>query len=498
LSPTTLAFIFFFYGLAFFSMGLAITLEIGHVSDPRLRHALRPLAVFGLIHGSHEWMEMFDNLGLLPLSDLSPIAWDSLRVAVLAWSFLALGAFGASLLAKDDRTRRLSLLVPLGLEALWAVGLLVMRSRFPDPAVLWAVADVWTRYVLAVLGALLACAGLLAQQRVFRQAGMARFGRDSLWAAVAFAWYGAVGQVFTRPSPLPPSTIINSDLFLDLFGFPIQLLRAVAAITVAVFVVRFLRSWEVGIQRELAELQRSRLQEAERRETLRSELLRRVVGAQEAERKRIARELHDATGQTLTAIGLGLRGVTGILHQDLDKAAANLRQLQMLVANALNELQHVIADLRPSHLDDLGLPAALRWYCGEVKARAPIAVEVEVSGEAWEVPGEVTTALFRIAQEALTNVVKHADADRVTVSLAYRPEAVSLEVFDDGRGFDPELIETEKGLAWGLAGMSERASLIGGQLHVESGPGEGTRVKVTVPARVGSEGRDDHSAAARG
>ncbi len=498
MSPTSLAFIFFFYGLAFFSMGVAIMLEIGHVSDPRLRHALRLLAVFGLVHGSHEWMEMFDNLGLLPLSRFSPLAWDSLRVAVLAWSFLALSAFGASLLAKDERTRRLSLLVPTGLALLWASGLLVMRSRFPNPAELWAAADVWTRYVLAVLGALLACAGLLAQQRAFRQAGMARYGRDSLWAAVAFAWYGAVGQVFTRPSLLPPSTIINSDLFQHLFGFPIQLLRAVAAITVAVFVVRFLRSWEVGIQREIAELQRSRLQEAERREMLRGELLRRVVGAQEAERKRIARELHDATGQTLTAIGLGLRGVTGILHQDLDKAAANLRQLQTLVANALNELQHVIADLRPSHLDDLGLPAALRWYCGEVQARAPLVVEVEVGGEPWEVPGEVTTALFRIAQEALTNVVRHAEADRVRVSLVYAPEAVSLEVFDDGRGFDPELIEPGKGEAWGLAGMSERALLIGGELHVESGPGEGTRVKVSVPARAGSEGRDGHSPVARG
>jgi len=496
-SPITLAYIFFFYGLAFFGMGLAITLEIGHVSDARLRHALSALAVFGLVHGVHEWLEMFDRLGLLPLSIISPLAWDALRITFLAWSFLALAAFGASLLANNERARRLSLLVPLGLELLWAVGLLGMRSRFPDTADLWAVADVWTRYVLAVLGALLACAGLFAQQRVFRRAGMARFGRDALWAAVAFAWYGAVSQVFTRPSPLPPSTILNSDLFLELFGFPVQLLRAAAAIVVAVFVVRFSRSWEVEIKSQLTSLQRSRLEEAERRESLRGELLRRVVAAQEAERKRIARELHDATGQTLTAIGLGLRGVSGILHQDPDKASANLRRMQTLVAHALSELQHMISDLRPSHLDDLGLPAALRWYCGELQERFPIAVDVEVNGEVWDVRGEVTTALFRIAQEALTNVVKHAGAEQVRVNLTYRPESVSLEVVDNGSGFNSGQIQTGKGEGWGLAGMSERASLIGGDLRLESSPGQGTRVKVSVPAQADNEVGDDHSAAAR-
>jgi signal transduction histidine kinase len=209
---------------------------------------------------------------------------------------------------------------------------------------------------------------------------MARFGQDSLWAAVAFTWYGVVGQVFTRPSPLFPSNIINQILFMELFGFPVQLLRALAAAVAAFFVIRFLRSFEVETQRQIDELQEAQLTEAQQREELRGELLKRVVAAQEAERQRVGRELHDETGQALTAIGLGLRGAGSSLRQDVDKAAQTLRQLEDLVNASLTELQHLISDLRPSHLDDLGLDSTLRWYAGEVETRVPLKVHVDIKG----------------------------------------------------------------------------------------------------------------------
>ncbi|MER3458237.1 MAG: hypothetical protein C4309_06075, partial [Chloroflexota bacterium] len=220
MSHPYITFIFFLYGLAFFSMGLVVALEGGRASDARLRHALRPLAGFGLIHAAHEWLEMFQILELLPLQSAEPLLWQSIRLAILAFSFLSLSAFGASLLAPNERIRRVSLLFPLVLSAVWEFGLLSLRSRFSLESGLWDIADAWTRYVLGIPAALAASAGLIAQQRVFRQAGLVRFGRDSLWAAIAFAWYGLVGQIFVRPSPLPPSDIINQDLFLRLFGFP--------------------------------------------------------------------------------------------------------------------------------------------------------------------------------------------------------------------------------------------------------------------------------------
>jgi len=476
-----ITFIFFLYGLAFFSMGLVVALEGGRASDARLRHALRPLAGFGLIHALHEWLEMFQSLQMLPVQAVAALFWESLRLAVLAFSFLSLAAFGASLLAPNERLRRLSLLFPVALEAVWGFGLLIMRGRFGLDTDLWDVADVWTRYVLGIPAALAACAGLIAQQRAFRRAGLIRFGRDSLWAAIAFAWYGLIGQTFTRASQLPPSTVINQDLFLRLFGFPVQLLRAGMALVAAVFVIRFLRSFEVETQRQIAELQAARLEEARRREALRGELLRRVVAAQEAERQRIARELHDETGQALTALGLGLRAVSTRLRQDVDLAERNLRQLENLAARSLDELHHLIADLRPSHLDDLGLPAALRWYAKDVQSRTPLDIQVEISGEQRPLSSTRKTALFRVAQEALTNVIKHSGAQRAWVRLHYGEQEITLEVEDDGCGFEMSAQAIPPRPSWGLFGMQERATLLGGRFSIRSNSGHGTRVQVTIP-----------------
>ncbi len=480
MSPSLVAQVFFVYGLAFFSMGLAILLERGRSSDPRLFHALRLLAFFGLVHGGHEWLEMFQGLGILH-SEL--LALSGFRIAVLALSFLGLGGFGASLLlASEERTRRRSLLIPLALALVWAAGLLLMRSRFSIRGDLWDVADVWTRYVLAVPAGLLAAAGLLALRRSFLQAGMAQFGQDSLIASAAFAAYGVIGQVFTRPSPLPPSTTLNSALFLELFGFPVQLFRAAAAIVVMVSVIRLMRSFEVERRQQLANLQAARLREAERRQALRGELLNRVVQAQEAERQRIARELHDETGQALTAIGMGLRGVESSLAATETKSVGNLRHLQELTDRALNELQRLIAGLRPAHLDDLGLPAALRWYAEETQAHAPLEVEVEVIGSELPLPALLTIGLFRVAQEALTNVVRHASARRAQVRLNYEAGQARLEVEDDGIGFDAAAVTANpERPAWGLMGMQERVALMGGQFRLTSERGQGTLNEISIP-----------------
>ncbi len=482
MEPFVFILIYFFYGLAFFSMGLIVFIEGGRGNDPRLRKALQPLAVFGIIHGGHEWIEMFEILEVLPGQETIPLFWHSFRLIILALSFLSLTIFGAALLSPTDDARRVSLLIPLGQVAIWGIGLLIMKDEFP-PARLWDVADVWTRYVIGISGALIACWGLVTQQKIFRRMGMARFGRDSLWAAIAFGWYGLIGQIFTRPSPLPPSTFLNQELFLHLFGFPVQLLRAVAAIVATVFVARFLRSFEVETQAQIDELQEARLREAQRREALRGELLRRVVAAQEAERQRIARELHDETGQALTAIAMGLRGAATTLHADVERAAHNLRQLEGMAVRSLDELRRLIADLRPSHLDDLGLPSAIRWYAGEIESRAALKVHVDAPTKPCVLPLTIKIALFRVVQEALTNVIKHAEAGNVWIVLKRDDELgeVTLNIRDDGKGFDRQKFSEQSKDAWGLLGMEERVALCGGEFTLTSKPGQGTQIYVRIP-----------------
>ena len=475
--------VYFFYGLAFFSMGTLVILEGNRASDLRLRKALRPLAGFGIVHGLHEWVEMFEQMERL-LGHNGAIIPEYARLALLAVSFVSLIAFGTYLLAYTETAQRVITLVPIGLEAIWVFGLASLRGNYSS-AELWAVADVWTRYILAIPGGLLAAIGLIAQQRAFRRSGLVRFGQDALWAAVAFAWYGVAGQFFVQATSMPPSNIINQDLFIEVFGFPVQLFRAAMAVVAAFFVIRFLRAFQVETEQKINELQAARLEEAQKRETLKGELFRRIVDAQEAERQRIARDLHDETGQALTAIGMGLRGLSTALtnNRDRDQAIKTLRNLESLSADSLLELQRLIADLRPSHLDDLGLPAALRWYAGKVQERTDLKVKFDIEGEEVLIASALKIAIFRIVQEALNNITKHAQANDVYIQLEYRPKHVVVSVRDDGVGFDLDMVRMSRSRrpSLGLAGMRERAALLGGEVSIQSSPGQGTLVEASLP-----------------
>jgi signal transduction histidine kinase len=204
--------------------------------------------------------------------------------------------------------------------------------------------------------------------------------------------------------------------------------------------------------------------------------LRRVVEAQELERRRLARELHDETGQALTSILLGLKLLEERVEGDDARAAA--RELRELVVSTLQDVRRLAVELRPTALDDFGLVAALERLTHSFSEQTGIAVDFEPAlAEAERLPAEVETALYRIVQESLTNVVKHARASRVSVLLTRYDGTVKAIVEDDGRGFDPE-VGREGGV--GLVGMRERLALLGGRLEVESGEA-GTTVAAEVP-----------------
>ncbi|HAJ35840.1 MAG TPA: hypothetical protein DCL15_09115 [Chloroflexi bacterium] len=229
--------------------------------------------------------------------------------------------------------------------------------------------------------------------------------------------------------------------------------------------------------------------EAQRHELVLGDLLRQVVSAQESERQRIARELHDATGQSLTAIGLGLRGVESQLAQsECNPAVAPLteqvRELRSFAQNALGELRNIISDLRPPQLDELGLAAALRWYVQNYARRRNVNAVFTAQGDDRRLPADYRTVLFRIAQEALTNIAKHAHATQVNVSLNVGADTVEVVVTDNGAGFDPALpdhLADQPAVGWGIVGMRERALLLGGVCTIDTAPGAGTRVRVVAP-----------------
>lgn len=679
--------IYFFYGLAFFCMGLLVWIESGHASSFRLAQAMGPLAGFGLLHGLHEWFEMFQLLGAAEAANIP--AWlllDEVRVAHLALSFAMLVVFGIRLIflsrREETRTEKLMAYLTAGaLLGLWGISLLLTKWIYqPSPEEFIAAGDALSRYILGIPGAALAAWAIVLEQRTFRRLDMPDTGRDLLRASLALFIYGVFGQSFPRPSFLFPANIINSALFAELFGIPIQLFRAFMASLVAIFIVRALRAFEVERQRNLARANEARLAaqeealviqaqsrreteklnqelqtavhdlsllfdlsrslsatldrdellnqavqqicdslsyvqtslvilrtqpdqplrclthagydklpqrgmpscnegqvlttyilnsgqpavfveglveslptpptdlasvdiplpsggcllgfplgnvasvsgglvlglqpetlllsqrdlalletiasqltiaienatrygESQARETLRGELLHQVVSAQERERQRIARELHDGTGQTLTALGLGFAAASENVQHNPALAASQLAELKVMSTEALRELRDLIGDLRPSLLDDLGLVPALQSQAQSFSKRMGVPVEFVLNGRRRRVQPETETIVFRIAQEALTNVAKHAQASRVTVEISFAEKLLSLEVRDDGRGFAPQIVFQAPGStqAWGLLGMQERVALVGGSCVVHSEPGGGTAVRVSIP-----------------
>jgi signal transduction histidine kinase len=206
--------------------------------------------------------------------------------------------------------------------------------------------------------------------------------------------------------------------------------------------------------------------------------VRRVVDAQESERKRLARELHDETGQALTSILLGLKPLEDSMADDESRAA--LAELREHVVGALQNVRRLAVELRPAVLDDFGLVPALERLTDAFAEQTGIRVDFHSALGETRLPNEVETALYRVVQESLTNIVKHAGAQRVSVSLARRPSGAAAVIEDDGTGFDQRAMRDD-GL--GLLGMRERLGLIDGRLEVESRPGAGTTVVAEVPLR---------------
>ncbi len=691
--------VFFVYGLAFFAMGLALWLASRRASELKFVQAIGPLAIFGILHGIHEWIEMFQKIATLTGGYTPTMVQEVIRVAILALSFLMLLTFGILLLKSEMVGRRQVLLPISGMAGLWLVSIvIVVLAHQPTPDETLAMADVLARYSLGVPGALLGTWALMVQQRTFREHSMPQFGRDLVWCATALFVYGVIGQVFVRQTSLVPSTIINSTLFLQWFGIPVQLFRGVMAAILAYYMVRALNAFELESQRRLEAANQAKLtvqaaaleaerrasremerlnkelrltahersllldlsnllaapmslqdqlhralkrvvhnlrfldagmillvrhdtgrpqvsasigflsagnsnkggaqyklalslgerciaktmtichhldgkifefpldkvwenekcqhykspmtmiclpltvrqqvigsivlaqtniaernnllfhefklmwgvaqqlglsienarlyQEAQEREVVLTELLHQVVGAQEAERQRIARELHDATGQSLTAIALGLRGVENMMNNNLAVAVEHLRELKAFTTNALGELQRIIADLRPSQLDDLGLVAALQWYIQEFEKRYAIPTDFVVNKNQTRLPPQYETVLFRIIQEGLTNVAKHAKASQATVKLEIYSSQVCVTIMDNGRGFDLEKRLGEgKRAGWGLLGIRERVSLLGGSYKIDSKPGEGTCMRVTIPLSMEAKDVADQTVA---
>jgi len=207
-----------------------------------------------------------------------------------------------------------------------------------------------------------------------------------------------------------------------------------------------------------------------------------VLTAQEEERKKISRDLHDQIGQTLTAINVRLTALNRAATLNASSVKVQLAGTQRLLERSMDVVHRFARDLRPAHLDDLGLTAALRSLVTEFAKRTQIPIRVTVFAGVEQLGNDKKTVLYRVAQEALTNIAKHAKASLATVKIARVPGAVRMEVHDNGRSFRAErILGARAPKRLGLLGMRERAEMLGGTFSVDSAVGEGTTIRIQIP-----------------
>ncbi len=253
----------------------------------------------------------------------------------------------------------------------------------------------------------------------------------------------------------------HCEVVRDTAGRPVRLLGACLDVTQS-------RASEVALRAAAASLQA---------------LSRRLVEAEEAERRRIAGELHDRVGQNLSALNINLDIVLGALGEAAPMdVRVRLRDSLALVDGTLQSIENVMAELRPPLLEEYGLGAALGWYAEEFFKRTGIEIDfVDKAREKnRELRRDAAVALFRIAQEALNNVAKHAQARRVAITVSAGGGAMSVEIRDDGAGFDAAAAEA-RASRWGMTTMQERAEAAGGRVDIASTPGSGTVLRASVP-----------------
>ena len=469
--------VFFIYGLAFFGMGIAMAMESWRVSSLAEARVLLPLAGFGLVHGAHEWLEAYLILGKEFNASLPDwAAW--LRLGMLGFSFFSLAVFAFQSL------RLVQSPLPPGLKHgtlfVGAYILFILASAIStydhQPLEIQTVLDALARYLLAVPASVMAALGLHYIGRYHPNARLLAPWMNG--TAIGFGVY-AFTQLFVAPIAMFPANVLNHVVFLAVSGVPIQLLRAAMAILITVCLLRATQVTEESLKAELLATQQARLEALEQKESLRRELLRHTIRAQEDERARIARELHDETAQTLTAFSLELAALRRGLSRR-SASALTVERLLDLSRQVTQSLYRIMTGLRPAQLDELGLVQAITALVNRDYLPQGFDIRIEAAGTARRLDNVVETALFRVAQESLTNLARHSGVRAGGVRLCFEAGEVILRVSDSGRGYDPdEPFHAPRG--WGLEGMRERVEAVGGALRIESEPAGGTTVEARIP-----------------
>ncbi len=450
--------VLFVYGQVFFVLGLAIVWQSRKRSRLDLARSLGWLGAFGLAHGLHEWGDIFIPIQAAYLSQ----SWIDLlvmtQVILLAFSFVCLFQFGASMLSSFDSRRRWLQAVPWGLLIAW-MGAFLWASQVPrwTPERLVVDANVWARYLLGLPGALLAAVALWHQTRQRIQVpGYRRITRSFGVASLALVVYAFLAGILGPWAPFFPANTLNSAMVFDFLGMPVELLRSLVGLALVISMVRGLEIFEAETDRRLEEMERAQ----------------RLT----AERERISRELHDGAIQTVYTAGLLAESIRKRMPAD-DPLVGRMDRVIAALQHAVRDLRQFIAQLEPQS-QGMDLIDGLRQVAADPYLQSLTDVSMALHcKEAESFSAARAAHVLAIVNEALSNVARHAQAHHTWIVADREDGHLMVTVADDGIGFALGTHAT----GFGLRNMRDRARLLGGSLSIEPRAPRGTVVVVKVP-----------------
>jgi signal transduction histidine kinase len=454
--------LYFVYGQVFFIMGLVTGLQWRRQSHLELARPLPWLAVFGIAHGLNEWGHIFIPLQALYLPDPVVRFMVIAHLLLLAISYFFLLQFGVELVLPLLPRHAWLRALPAVVLLLWGVAVFLRGALAQDPLnVLVAIGDGWARYVLCLPGALLASIGLFRQARQMRVLGLPRIPAYLTGAAIAFLVYALVGGLMVPTAPTFPANLLNYSLLDGTIQIPAPVFRSLCGLAMAFFVVRSLEVFQVETDRRLAEMERAQILAVDR--------------------ERIGRELHDGIIQNIYAAGLGLEEADYLVAHNPPRARQQIRTVMAALNQTIHDIRRYIFDLRTAE-QTRELETVLESLVRDLRLDTLLEVDLEVTGQrcCW-LDSEHVAHVTQIAREALSNVVQHAEASHVSVKLSYLGNSTVLTVADDGNGIDLDTVADDLYKSHGITNMRDRARMLGGTFDLESNPGEGLRLALTIP-----------------
>lgn len=456
----------FVYGQTFFIMGLAIFLQSRRHSRLRLARDLRWLAAFGILHGLHEWGDIFIPIQTNYLPLVYTQLLSVLQIVLLALSFTCLLIFGS--VALDRKWSRARQIV-VAVVVVWVVLFWTSLYAAPNLEQGQHLASTWARYLLGLPGSLLAAYALRYQAEVdVKPLGVGNIYRTLRVAGFALVAYAFVGGLIVSGDGFFPANTLNRQAVEALIGVPIEVFRSLAGLILAVSMIRTLEIFDIEVDRLIEGMEVERIQATER--------------------DRIGQEIHDGAIQAVYSASLILDSMQPFVAENAE-ANTRLDRAKRVLSTANSDLRRYMISLR-ADTPSKPLSVELRHLAADPRFSSLLQIDLKLEVEPDLNPTQVGYVIA-IVQESLSNAVRHANARRMAIHLWQNEAGLTLQLNDDGQGFDERTMTH----GFGLRAMRDRARLLGGSLTLETHAGKGTTVTLWLPEEITA---DDSAARAAG